>query len=106
MTHDIARLTSAPFAPALDQEVTLEAADGRTLAATLTKVEDLPRSTPPDAPRTSFHLILKTPEPCPFGSGQYVLRHPAWGSVGPVHAERIFAGSLQSPLACFEVTFS
>jgi len=106
MTHDIARLTSAPFAPALDQEVMMAAADGRTVTATLTKVEELPRFTPPDAPRPSFHLIFKAAEPCPFGSGDYSLIHEAWGSLGPVHVERVFPGAATSPFAYFEVVFN
>ena len=106
LTYDIATLTSEPFKTLVDQEVTMEAVDGRAVTARLTKVEELPRSTPPDAPRTSFHLILKVPEPCPFATGYFTLSHPDLGHLGPLHKERIFPGSMNSPLACFEVTFS
>jgi hypothetical protein len=105
MLHNIRTLTSAPFRPHIGTEVALETADAQVVRARLVKVEDLPRSTPPDAARLSFHLILEAPEPCPLGRGDFTLVHPGWGRLGPLYVERIFPGSLTCDRAVFEVTF-
>ncbi|HYC01651.1 MAG TPA: hypothetical protein VED40_00065 [Azospirillaceae bacterium] len=106
MSHDIRALTSAPFQPLLNQEVTLTRTGGGAFRARLTKVEDLPRYTMPGAPRTAFHLILKTDGPTDFASGDYVLAHEALGSIGPVHVERVFTGEPDQKYAAFQVSFS
>jgi hypothetical protein len=105
VTHDIRTLTSALFQPHVGTEATMEAPDGGAIPVRIAKVEDLPRSTPPDAPRLSFHVILESPEPCPFGRGDFTLVHSGWGRLGPVYVERIFPGTMASDKAVFELTF-
>lgn len=103
---DLSELNMALFSPHLNTVFTLETDDGVAVSVTLTKCEENPRGTMPNAKRLSFSLCLEcaaeiiSPN---FQSGNLVLVSPAIGRVGPIHVGRILA---EPAKAVFQIVFN
>lgn len=104
---DIATIGPEFFKP--HEGATVALADGAgnvVLTASLRQVREEPRATVPNSPRQAFTLTLMAPEPCDAGSGDYVLAHPDFGAVGPIHVIRTIPGELNGGHAWFRIYFN
>ncbi len=103
---DLSELNMALFSPHLNTVFTFETEDGVAVPVTLTKCEENPRGTMPNAKRIAFSLYLEcaaeiiSPD---FQSGNLALVSPAVGRVGPIHVGRVFS---EPAKAVFQIVFN
>ncbi|AWN45729.1 hypothetical protein DK419_04860 [Methylobacterium terrae] len=107
MTAALATLSAGLFAPALGEAFALRGPDGRTLAVTLARCVEHPRSTMPGSARTAFDLVLTCPADAAegFPDGDCVLSHDALGEFGPLYAGRILPVGFPPGSAAYQVIF-
>lgn len=107
MTDALATLSAGLFAPAVGEEFGLRGPDGRTLAVTLVRCTEHPRSTMPGSARTAFDLVLTCPAGAAeaFPDGHCVLSHATVGEFGPLYAGRILPAGFPPGTAAYQVIF-
>lgn len=103
---DLSEIACGAFSPLIGAELVLEREDGSTLVTKVASATEYPKSTPPDARRTAFSVILHAPETCTDGEGNYTLVHPDLGRVGPVFVVRIHPAAIAPTEASFQIAFN
>lgn len=104
---DLATLSCDQFAPLVGSSLTLtDSISGGSFEVEIRYTRIMAHGSLRGAPRKAFSVFMSAPEPCGWADGDYIIRHPRLGEIGPVRVSRIISDDMPGVSASFQLAFN